>query len=150
MRSDIAVTAVLLALAGFIFYEAHKLPFGIVRVPQTAFFPKTLAVLLAIFSVILAARALAGSEATQLSNKIEVEGWIRIGLTLAALAGFALVLDHLGFLLTTFLLMVLLLRTIEAQRWYKLIAMALVTALISYAIFAWLLGVPRPRGVLGI
>jgi putative tricarboxylic transport membrane protein len=71
-------------------------------------------------------------------------------MTLAALAGFALVLERLGFLLTTFLLMVLLLRAIEAQRWPKVIVVALATALISYAIFAWLLGVPLPPGVLGI
>jgi putative tricarboxylic transport membrane protein len=150
MRSNIVVAAVLLALAGFIFFEAHKLPFGVMRVPQTAFFPKALAVTLAIFSVLLSVRALAGREAPHRAEKIVAEGWIRVGMTLAALAGFALVLERLGFLLTTFLLMVLLLRAIEAQRWPKVIAVALATALISYAIFAWLLGVPLPPGVLGI
>jgi putative tricarboxylic transport membrane protein len=75
---------------------------------------------------------------------------VRIGGTLATMVGFALALERLGFLLTTFLLMVLLLRAIESQRWPKVVAIALMTALISYAIFGWLLGIPLPAGVLGI
>lgn len=151
MRSNIAVAAVLLALAGYVFLAANTLPFGTVRVPQTAFFPKILAVLLGIFSLLLLARALAGTEAAPRGvEKIETEGWIRIGVTLATLAAFALALDRLGFLLTTSLLMILLLRAIEAQNWRKVVVVALATALISYAIFSWLLGVPLPAGVLGI
>ena len=150
MRSNIVVAAVLLALAGYIFVTASTLPFGTIRVPQTAFFPKTLAVLLAIFAVILLARALAGSEALSRAERIETEGWIRIGITLAALAGFAFALERLGFLLTTFLLMIILLRAIEAQKWRKVVVVALATALISYAIFYLLLAVPLPAGLLGI
>ena len=150
MRSNFVVAAILLALAVYIFLAANTLPFGTIRVPQTAFFPKILAVLLGIFSVILSARALAGTEVLRGPEKIETEGWIRIGATLAALAAFAFVLEWLGFLLTTFLLMILLLRAIEAQKWHKVVLVALATALISYAIFSWLLGVPLPSGVLGI
>ena len=46
--------------------------------------------------------------------------------------------------------MVLLLRAIEAPRWPKVFVVALVTALLSYGLFAWLLGVPLPAGILGI
>jgi hypothetical protein len=60
------------------------------------------------------------------------------------------VLERLGFLLATFILMVLLLRAIEAPRWPKVLIVALVTSLLSYGLFAWLLGVPLPGGILGI
>jgi len=150
MRSDIAVGAILLALAGYIFLTASALPFGTARVPQTAFFPKTLAVLLEILSLVVVTQALAGTKAPFASNKIGSDGWIRIGATLATLAGFALLLERLGFLLATFLLMICLLRAIEAQSWGKVIAVALATSLITYGLFAWLLGVPLPAGVLGI
>jgi putative tricarboxylic transport membrane protein len=150
MRSNIAVAAVLLALAGYIFLAAGTLPFGTMRVPQTAFFPRTLAVLLGIMALILLARTLAGKEAPSGGEKIETQGWIRIAVTLMTLAGFALALERLGFLLTTFLLMISLLRAIEAQKWRKVVVVALATALISYAIFSLLLGVPLPAGLLGI
>ncbi len=150
MRSDIAVAAILLALAGYIFLTASALPFGTARVPQTAFFPMALAVLLAILSLVLLAQALAGTKAPFDADKIGSAGWFRIVATLATLVGFALVLERLGFLLATFLLMICLLRAIEAQSWGKVIAVALATSLITYGLFAWLLGVPLPAGVLGI
>jgi hypothetical protein len=45
--------------------------------------------------------------------------------------------------------MVLLLRAIEAPRWSKVFTVALVTALASYGLFAWLLGVALPAGIFG-
>lgn len=150
MRSNIAVAAVLLALAGYIFLAANALSFGTPRVPQTAFFPKTLALLLAVLTLILLAQTLGGNIDIRGSQKINTAGWFRIGATLATMVGFALILEPVGFLASTFLLMVLLLRAIEAQSWHKVIGIALATALISYAIFAWLLGVPLPAGLLGL
>jgi len=79
----------------------------------------------------------AGSAAS--FREAEDSPWIRIGVTLAMLAAFGLVLERVGFLLATFLVMVILLRSIEAQDWRKVIAVALATALISYRLFAWLL-----------
>jgi putative tricarboxylic transport membrane protein len=150
MRSDTAVAVILLALAGYIFLAASALPFGTARVPQTAFFPKALAVLLAILSLVVLVQTLTGAKTTFDTEKIGVAGWFRIGASLASLTGFALVLERLGFLLSTFLLMVCLLRAIETQSWSKIIAIALVTSLVTYGLFAWLLGVPLPSGVLGI
>ena len=150
MRSNISVVAVLLALAAYIFLAAGALPFGTLRVPQTAFFPKTLALLLAALGLILLAQTLAGNVAVRSAAKIDTRGWFRVGATLAAMVGFALVIEPLGYLTTTFLLMAVLLRAIEAQSWSKVIGIALATSLISYAVFAWLLGVPLPSGVLGL
>lgn len=149
-KFNVAISLILIGLAGFILVQSRNLPFGNLRAPQTAFFPTTLATLLLIFSVIILAQTLLGAGIQRRSDKIVAEGWVRIGATLATMVGFALALERLGFLLTTFLLMVLLLRAIESQRWHKVVAVALTTALISYAIFGWLLGIPLPAGVLGI
>ena len=150
MRSNIAVAAVLLALAGYMFLATSALPFGTPRMPQTAFFPRILALLLAVLTFLLLAQTFAGHVDTRGAEKIDAAGWFRIGATLATMVGFALVLEPLGYLTATFLLMVMLLRAIEAQSWRKVIGIALATSLISYAIFAWLLGVPLPAGVLGL
>lgn len=149
-QSNIAISLILIGLAGFILLQSRNLAFGTLRAPQTAFFPTTLATLLLIFSAILLGQTLLGKETRRGPDKIVAEGWVRIGGALATMVGFALALERLGFLLTTFLLMVLLLRAIESQRWPKVVAIALMTALISYAIFGWLLGIPLPAGVLGI
>jgi putative tricarboxylic transport membrane protein len=150
MRSDTAVAAIMLALAGYILLAASALPFGTLRMPQTAFFPQILAVLLAILSLVLLAQSLAGTIVRLDPDRIDPAGWFRIGATVAALSVFALVLESLGFLLSTFFLMVCLLCALETRSWGKVIAVALATALVTYAIFALLLGVPLPTGVLGI
>ena len=149
-RADVTVALILTGLAAFVLLEAGKLSFGSMRVPRTAFFPVILATLLLMLSLILLGQALRGAPTGRGSERIEVEGWFRIGATLVTLIGFALALERLGFLLSTLLLMVLLLRAIESLEWHKVFAVALATSLVAYALFGWLLGIPLPAGILGI
>jgi putative tricarboxylic transport membrane protein len=72
----------------------------------------------------------------------------KIILVLIAVFGYGAALPFAGFLLTTFLLLVILLRYIEPVRWTVVIGMALVTTLASYALFVRWLGVQMPRGIL--
>ena len=150
MRSHILVAVLLLALAGYIFLAAGELPFGTLRVPQSAFFPKILAVLLTILSLAMLIRPRAVLQTADDVSAIDAGGWRRIGVTLAAMAGFALTLEPLGFLLAAFLSMVALLRAVDAQSWRRIIVIAAAAALVCYLIFARFLGVPLPAGVLGI
>jgi putative tricarboxylic transport membrane protein len=150
MRSHILVAVLLLTLAGYIFLAAGEFPFGTLRVPQSAFFPKVLAVLLAALSLLMLIRPAAAPATAEEAGAIDAGGWRRVGATLAAMAGFALVLEPLGFLLAAFLSMVALLRAVEAQSWRRIIVIAAAAALVSQLVFARLLGVPLPAGVLGI
>ncbi len=149
-RFEIIAAAALAGFAGYILFESTRLRIGSFRVPQTGFFPRVLGILLVLLTLIELLRALRQPESANAPGKIASEGWIRIGATLATMLGFALVLERLGFLLATFFLMVLLLRAIEAPRWPKVLIVALITSLLSYGLFAWLLGVPLPAGILGI
>ena len=149
-RSTIAAGLILAGLAVVIFIEASKLTFGSIRTPQTGFFPSILAFLLLLFSLLLLGQALRQPETGMGHWKIGAESWRRIGATVGALCGFALVLESLGYLLSTFILMVFLLRAIEPQKWNVVMAVALSTSLGSYLIFAWLLNIPLPTGFLGI
>jgi len=149
-RSQLAVSLVLVGWAAFLLIQSRHLSFGSLRVPQTGFFPTVLAILLLILAAILFGQGFVGAEPGRGPDKILTEGWSRIGLTLAAMIAFALVLESLGFLLSTFFLMILLLRAIESQRWSKVVVVAVLTAIASYAIFGWILGIPLPGGLLGI
>jgi putative tricarboxylic transport membrane protein len=149
-RSDIAAGLILLGFAGVILLQSRGLAFGNIRTPHTGFFPSVLALLLVILSLVLLGQALRKSESGTSLWQISAESWKRIGFILGAMIGFALVLERLGYLLSTFILMVFLLRAIEPQRWIVVITVALLTALVSYVIFASLLGIPLPAGILGI
>ena len=148
-RANITVALVFVGVSIFLLFAAGRFNFGTLRVPQTGFFPKTLVIFLLLLSLVLLVQALRQKAVEPGGVKIATEGWIRIASTLATMIGFALVLEWLGFLLSTFVLMVLLLRAIEAPRWSKVFTVALVTALASYGLFAWLLGVALPAGILG-
>ena len=149
-RLTIAASLILAGLAGLTLFEASRLAFGSIRVPQTGFFPSILAILLLFFSIALLVQTCrqAGGESGE--QPITSEAWIRISITLAAMLGFALVLETLGFLLSTFTVMLVLLRVIEPQKWPRVFAVALATALISYFLFGRLLNIPLPAGVLEI
>ena len=149
-RLTIAASLILAGLAGLTLFEASRLAFGSIRVPQTGFFPSILAILLLFFSIALLVQTCrqAGGESGE--QPITSEAWIRISITLAAMLGFALVLEKVGFLLSTFTVMLVLLRVIEPQKWPRVLAVALATALISYFLFGRLLNIPLPAGVLEI
>ncbi|MGZ8485352.1 MAG: tripartite tricarboxylate transporter TctB family protein [Candidatus Binatia bacterium] len=149
-RFEITAAAALAVLAAYVLFESTKLRIGSFRVPQTGFYPRVLGFLLVLLTLSELLRALRQRESAIAPGKIAGEGWFRIGVILASMIGFALVLERLGFLLATFILMVLLLRAIEAPRWPKVLIVALVTSFLSYGLFAWLLGVPLPGGILGI
>lgn len=149
-RLEVTAAALLTALAGYVLWVSESLRAGSFRVPQTGFFPRMLGGLLLLLTIGELARALRQGGGASEVERIPIEGWRRIGAALAIMLLFALMLERLGFLLATFVLMILLLRAIEAPPWRKVMIVALLTSVLSYGLFAWLLGVPLPAGILGI
>lgn len=72
----------------------------------------------------------------------------RILKVLGALCLYVLILEHLGFAVTTFLFMVLALR-LEPRRWAFIIPVAIGTTAFFFFLFKVLLRVPLPPGILG-
>ena len=59
-------------------------------------------------------------------------------------------LNSLGYPLTSFLLMVFLLRSLGIKRWLFIIVLSLATAVGSYLLFVQWLKIPLPKGWLGL
>lgn len=76
--------------------------------------------------------------------------WQRILLVLLGTVAYLFFFNLLGFFLSTLLFMILLFRIVEPTRWWVVILTALITVLVSYAVFARLLRIPFPRGFIGI
>ena len=76
--------------------------------------------------------------------------WPKIFLTLACIFVYGVLLEPLGFLLTTFLTMGFMFRAIQPQRWRTVIAGAFFSAVVAYLIFDAWLKVELPKGFLGI
>lgn len=75
-------------------------------------------------------------------------GWPRVALTLAAIVGYTLLLEPLGYILATLLLLGSLLVLLR-QSVVVTVAVAVVGAVGTYALFHSWLKVPLPAGILG-
>ena len=77
-------------------------------------------------------------------------GWKKIVYTVLVLAVTAFFFETLGYLLTFFILIVLLMKGAAYQSWKRILLTAFLTTLGVYLIFVLLLEQPLPRGLLGV
>jgi hypothetical protein len=77
------------------------------------------------------------------------DGIKRILFTIMFLFGFVLALSYLGFVLTTFLFMFIILRFVEPQKWLTVFLIGSLSTVLSYSIFQLWLRSNLPIGFLG-
>ena len=75
---------------------------------------------------------------------------LRVVLALISLFAYALLLDTLGFIVATFLLVGILLRLGQPRPWWVLVGVSALSTFLAYLIFGVFLHVYFPRGLLGI
>lgn len=123
--------------------QAIHLPFGSVQAPDAGFFPVTLSVLLLLFALAVIANSFVRA---QQQPEFTSRSWYM----LAAAFGFiiyAVVVDKVGFVLTTSIILLLLMRAVGGISWVRALAIAVSGVVLSYLLFIEL-GVPLPRGVM--
>jgi putative tricarboxylic transport membrane protein len=145
---DVVAAAVLLLVGLAAFVEGRGLPFGAIAAPGPGFFPLVVATTLAGVSLILLARAVA-SRPAPVAVPVPPDARLRLAAVVAALFAFTAVLEPLGFLAATFLLMVVLFRVVEGHRWTIVVAESAAAAVASHVLFKTWLGVRLPPGPWG-
>jgi putative tricarboxylic transport membrane protein len=130
-------------------FESRKLEIGALSSAQTGFFPFILSILLAILSLILLGQALKGKNEGSIPAWVSTGGLKRLGLTLGILLFFAVFFEYLGYLISTFLLIFILVKAIGNRKWWVAVLFALLSTLGSYLIFGILLKTPLPPGITG-
>jgi len=76
--------------------------------------------------------------------------WKKIVIVMAALFLYGFAFVPLGFIVSTFLLLIFLFKAVEPQRWTVAILGSVVTTLTAYGVFQLWLGSQLPPGILGI
>lgn len=135
------------ALGLLVCYGASRLGVGNVTDPGSGFIFLWSGALLAALSLLLVTdslRAAAGE-----AQGIRETNWVKVFLVLASLALYALFLEKLGFVLTTFLLLSFLLRLSEETTWPRVLGVASAAALGSFALFELWLQIRLPKGIFG-
>ena len=144
MNADRVSGTALLVFALAVAWEAAKLPFGSINAPDAGFLPLSLAIALTLLSaVILIGTWLPEAAAAAMPSW---RGAARPTMAVATMAGYVAVIEWLGYVLATALVMLVLLRGIERVKWRTSVAVTVVSVVASYMVFRRL-GVPLPSGI---
>ena len=145
---DRGAAAVLLVFGLLALEEARKLRFGSLARPGPGFFPVVLAAAFSIVCLALLIHAIRTHDGVAAASGPRL-AWPKIVAAMAALLAYALVLEPLGFVGATFVLLLFFFKAIERQRWVSAVAGSLVTALVTYVVFKVWLHVQLPAGPWG-
>ena len=125
---------------------------GSLTQPGPGYLPLALGILLVLLSMIL----LVGLRRKGLHSKRAISfssstgGWKKVVYTVVILGLAAFFFETLGYLLTFFLLIALLMKGTVHSSWKKILLTAFLTTMGVYIVFILLLEQPLPRGFLGV
>jgi putative tricarboxylic transport membrane protein len=143
-RGDI-IGGVLLILLGIgVLAEAFRLGVGTLLIPQPGFFPFLGGFLLITLSIVLLAQGLLGRG----KNAQAFGEMRRPAILVAIMAVYVGVLDPLGYVLSTIVIAAVILRVLGVTSWKVVSLASLALAVGTYVLFARILGIELPSGVL--
>jgi hypothetical protein len=144
-----------IGLFGFLFAlyiikESSALDIGGIHQPGAGFFPFFGGALLGVFSVVLLFRVVGAFRATGSMARGEREkrrwtvAYVYIGFII-----YSLIFEWFGFILSTFLLIIFLLKLLELRKRWSMLFTAAAVAVSAYAVFNVFLKSELPMGILG-
>jgi putative tricarboxylic transport membrane protein len=151
-KAESGAGAVFVAIGAWMLRDAVNMSYFVEGVPGPGFLPLWIALGIIVSGVVLTAkgvwpRRLAAPDAEGVTWP-QAAGWWRVALMLGAMAVSLVVLEKLGFMVTTTLFMVAVVFGLGVRSWWVLATVPLVSAVALYVIFAVWLRVPLPKGIL--
>lgn len=149
-KRDRTASLIWLLFAVYICIESLRLPLGSLRDPGPGFLPLVVGVILGVLSVVNFGQARAENSRSPGGSWYSQERWKRLVGVLVALFVYAGVLDLLGFLTSTFLLLIYLFRYgLEPRKWVWAIGGSAMASVSCYVVFDLWLQTQLPKGIFG-
>jgi putative tricarboxylic transport membrane protein len=152
-RDEVAVGIVIFLFGGATALLSLKMPIGTFRTAGTGMFPLILGILLMILSSAFVLKIFFQGQEEKVKKETPIESSespIQLILFLGTMVLATLFFIPLGYPLTSFLLMLALLRILGIKRWGLSILISVVTAVGSYFVFVQWLSIPMPKGWIGL
>jgi putative tricarboxylic transport membrane protein len=148
MNKNNLFSSVFWAVAGVYFtYEGYRLQIGTFQEPKPGFLIFWAG--LALFGMSLALFVQTFRAKDEVAKALwKGVRWSKVIKVMVALLAYALVFKWAGFLLSTFLLLLFLLKGLEPQKWSVAIAVSVATVILCYLIFGLFLESQFPGGIL--
>jgi putative tricarboxylic transport membrane protein len=152
-RDEIIVGIFIFLFGGATVLLSLKMPIGTFRMAGTGMFPLILGILLMILSVIYVLKIFFQGKKGQIKKEASSESSespVQLILFLGTMVLVTAFFNQLGYPLSSFLLMVALLRILGVKRWMFTLPLSFITAVVCYFIFVQLLKIPLPKGWIGL
>jgi len=144
-QADIGSSLCLIVIGSLVAWQAQKLSVGDYHAPGPGFFPFYLSLLLIIAGIAIFIQGLREKPEEEEAAPRKM----RVAVALAAIFIYPFLLEPLGYLLTTFLLMLLCIRMMLTRAWWFAPSLSIAISLFSYIIFKVWLQVLLPAGLMG-
>ncbi len=148
-RHDRYTSLILGAFGLYVAFEGWRLQVGTFQQPKAGFMVFWAGIVLAGLSAILFLNAALKQNAEEAKPLWQGVHWQKGAKVMAALFCYALIFRLAGFLVSTFLLLLFLLKGIEPQKWRVAVVISAATLALCYLVFVVLLEVQFPAGLLG-
>ncbi|MDC7235399.1 MAG: tripartite tricarboxylate transporter TctB family protein [Spirochaetales bacterium] len=145
-RIDISVGAALSVFSTAVFLYANQYKGKGVSEYGPNVFPQAMAILLFITSILLMVNAVRGNSQTDLEG-IHLTGLIRSGITVGISIIYLILMQFLGFFLSTVIFLYVMMTYLGQKGQLKRIISTLAVSVVIYAIFNNFLKIPMPEGL---
>jgi len=134
------------AIAAYVCIGGYKFGFGSFREPGPGFIFIISGSFLAILSLIDFCQTLKKNAS---SNLVLGLHWRKATLVFICVFAYSYIFNFLGFVLSTFLLLMFLFKTTGATKWWHAILASFITTMVAYIVFSVWLQIQFPKGILG-
>jgi putative tricarboxylic transport membrane protein len=131
------------------FVQSLRLGIGTPQNPGMGFIAFAASGLLGLLSIALFIQASLSREKVE-AGPVFSGMWKKVVCILIALVLYARLMPIVGYLISTFLLMIFLFRVVRGRKWWSIAASSLLTALVTYYVFSVWLNCQFPAGFFGL
>jgi putative tricarboxylic transport membrane protein len=114
--------------------------------PQEGFFPLLIGLMIVGFSLTILLQSLWSRGENGMEPKEEGLSVFRVAAYISLMLLYGVFFEGAGFLITSTLFLLLILKGVEKKPWKITLLVGLISVMVSYFLFASLLGVPLPQG----
>jgi len=143
--AGILVGMFFMGLSFLIIIGATRVPMGTFHRPGPGLFPLLVGIILGILSVFLFTASYSSELQSENKTNRKIQRLIPV-FTIMAILGYALLLELIGYIILTFLLILSFGLLQEPKKKIFFIFLSFFTTILSYIIFSYFLGIPLPRG----
>lgn len=135
------MTSVLLLAAILYFAEAQTLAFGMPNAPKSGFLPILAGMIAILLAVVLLFQT---KKKTKEQERKEPVNWAKFNFILVGMVFYVTMLGTVGFLLSTWILLIYLFKVADTEGWFVPTMVGAVTSVSFYFLFVRYLLVPLP------